>query len=450
MKLPGDKIYAQRQNLLYLIVGVLVFEGIVRKLVPALGVVVFFLKDILCLLAVYDIVQRKTGVASISIYHQWKKVAILFFPLFINTLFFDPALGFFGAKQYLLFTVTAVLVPLTFPAHRLNEFKRFVAFVALMLIPTSLVAMLQISLPPSHWLNMSVGGDSLENFSAAGRLRVSSTFSFTGQYSFFLNMVTAFLAVRFFLPYSSKNRFLRQISTLVPLILGVLLLIGAFITGGRTAVLGCGAVILIGFIFSAWRSPQLFFRKGVMIFSILLVALLLTRAVKPEFFEAYDQRSKGYGGVSQSEEVQERVLDSFMGWTVWFWDQDWRSIVLGNGLGVMSNGSDQLSSYAAGVRAGGFWTESDFASSIWEGGLYLVFIWYGFRIAVIVACFRVWRTIKSPTLITACSFMLAYVIIIGLIGTLGIQPPMALWWWLSVGAIFALKGFDDNKNNLKI
>jgi hypothetical protein len=79
-----------------------------------------------------------------------------------------------------------------------------------MIIPTTLVAVLQNSLSSSHWINLSVGGESLEAFSAGGYLRVSSTFSFTAQYSWFLVAESFFLAASFFMPpreffYLGKN-----------------------------------------------------------------------------------------------------------------------------------------------------------------------------------------------------------------------------------------------------
>lgn len=450
MNALSDKIYVKRQRLLYIIVAVLVFEGVARKLFPPLGVLIFFLKDILCMLAVYWLAEQRIKSNSNPLLARWGALAILFVPLLFNTLFYDPMLVFFGGKQYLLFAVVAIMVPLAFPPSKFEDFKRFVAFVAVLVVPTTIVAGIQNSLPPSHWLNKSVAGESLEHFSAAGKLRVSSTFSFTGQYSYFLNLVTAFIALRFFLPPVSNRKTLRRFVGILPIVFALMLLVGAFVTGGRTAVLGCGAVIALGFALATLRAPKTFLGKGLLVFAVIVAGLMITRSVKPEFFAAYEQRSQGFRGMSQNEEVQERVLESFMGWNDWLWDQSWRSIFMGNGLGVMSNGSDQISFYAAGIRAGGFWTESDFASSIWEGGLYMVVVWYGFRLMFIVMCFKVWNSMRSPVLVSCCSFLLGYVIIIGLIGTIGIQPPLAIWWWLAVGSVFALKGFDEQKNILKI
>lgn len=51
-------------------------------------------------------------------------------------------------------------------------------------------------------------------------------------------------------------------------------------------------------------------------------------------------------------------------------------------------------------------------------------------------------------------FLLANVIINGVLGTLAIQPPVAIWWWLSVGAIGVIYNFDKSirisKNETKI
>jgi hypothetical protein len=100
----------------------------------------------------------------------------------------------------------------------------------------------------------------------------------------------------------------------------------------------------------------------------------------------------------------------------------------------MSNGSDTFSPYAAGWR-NRLWTETDFASTLFEGGYYLAVIWYGFRLYVIALTMG--RFIKeiSGEFSLPMAFTQAFVIVVGVTGTLGIQPPIAIWWWLGVGTI---------------
>jgi hypothetical protein len=115
---------------------------------------------------------------------------------------------------------------------------------------------------------------------------------------------------------------------------------------------------------------------------------------------------------------------------------------VGYGLGVMSNGSDKLSDYAARWRGGGFWTETDQATTFFEGGWYLVLVWYGFRFWVIFHSIALVLRLRSLEFRIAACFAWGFIFIIGVTGTLAIQPPLAIWWWLAVGLITCLSRFD--------
>ena len=437
-----NKACAKYERLLYFIVCLLVFEGLLRKVVPAaIGLLIFFLKDLLCLVAIYFISKVRLNSNSNWLYSRWKLLLIGFVPLLIYTAFFDLPLSIFAAKQYLLYVSAGLLVPMAFPESRVEEFKKFAAFFALLLIPTTLIAILQNALPPTHWLNLSIGGESLEAFSSGGFLRVSSTFSFTGQYSWFLNAVCAFMIIGFFLPPSENTRHW-TIQFLLPVLLGILLIIGVFITGGRTAVLGNLGCVAIGFILSSVKSPGSTFGKGIAVSIFLIPSFLLLHAAKPEFFAAYEGRSGDTETATNQEQLQGRILGTLFDWTDWFGEQDIASVLIGNGLGIMSNGSDKISTYASRIRSSGLWTEGDMPTTAWEGGVYLLLIWYGFRAAVVLFCFKLWYSVKDDRYAAVSSFLLANVIINGLFGNIGMQPPLALWWWLSVGAIIAIHSYD--------
>lgn len=416
------------RQLLYALVMLMVFEGILRKLVLPLSMVIFFMKDLLCVVSIVVLWKSQLPSSLVSLKSTWVKMAFLFIPLLYFTGFKDPILAFFAFKQYLLYAVIAGLVVMSFPLRETEAFRRFLFFAALLLVPTTAVALLQNSLPASHWLNTSVGGESLEAFSAAGYLRVGSTFSFTAQYSWFLNAESFLLATSFFIQPAFDSKIGKIIK---PFIYGVLLLmlaVSAFVTGGRTAVLGCGGTLALGMALISVKRPQWFLTKGLFIIGVAIFSLGALRVAQPQYFLAYEKRSsneEGPGAVTNNEEVAGRITDGFIGWTTWFWDQDAPAMLFGNGLGVMSNGANQLSSYAASIRDNGYWTEGDVATTFWEGGLYLAVIWYTFRLMMIALCFRLWYAIKDQTLAAAASVPLAYVLIHGLVAQLGMQPPPA-------------------------
>ena len=446
---PAKALEKVCRILLYALVSTLVFEGLVRKLLPSsIGIVVFFLKDILCIIAFFITYGKVTSSLIFSIKQKWVWVSVAFIPLLILALVLDPPLSAFAAKQYLLYTVVVLLVQYSFFNNSYSYLKTFLFCFSIFLLITSGVAILQNSLPGSSWLNLSVNGDSLENFSAGGYLRVSSTFSFTGQYSWFLNVACPLLITYIVISAITTKR-VSIIQFVYWIVLSVAFIISIFVTGGRTAVIGAGGTVVIGFFFLLLKRPLWVLSTGIFIMMGILLLLSALEAYKPEYFAAYEQRSSGSETQTHEQEVQERIQGGLTDWTTWFWKEDFANIIMGNGLGVMSNGSEQLSSYARDIKKSGFWTETDTATIFWEGGLYLAVIWYAFRFFIILMCFRLYWSFKEKRLNFAGAFLLSYILITGTIGTLSIQPPIAIWWWLSVGIMLSLKYNEKGLLQLK-
>lgn len=428
---------AKARKLIYAILVVLVFEGVLRKALPAIGVGIFFLKDLLCVVGLYFFLQTKLSETSKKTATFFKAVIILIYPLLLYNLFIDPILIVWGGKLYLLYFVIAILMTIAFPPDYKNRFVFFSTLFAILIVTTVLTGILQLNLPSTHWLNRSVSGDSLEDFSAAGQLRISSTFSFTAQYSYFLLFACAVFFAFFFINIKNKKStvlfLLIQAGTLL------MLMVGGFSTGGRSAVLGIVTIIVIGFICIGLKNPFFALKKISIPVLLFLFVFPLIKIWKPEYFAAYAERSSG----TNNDGILDRVLEPFVQLT--------SSSFLGHGLGVMTNGSDKISPYAASIRNSGFWTETDFSTIVWEGGLYLTVVWYGFRLFVIFTAFRILLSIKDKDFYSAAAFLFAYILVQGLIGTLTIQPPIAIYFWFCFGALICIQKFDeyDSQHNTK-
>ena len=416
----------------------LVFEGVFRKILPsAAGTLLFFVKDFLCIYLIFHFIFARKDKIVGSLVSVQSTLFLLFIPILIQTATYDWILFFFGAKQYLLYLV---VVALTFKGlYSKIGLIEYYNLVKILIIITTFVAVVQQSLPASHWLNRSVGGDLLDGFSAAGYLRVSSTFAFTAQYSYFLTFASALILGTFFLPeenlQNKRNGWFKIIKS--PIVAISCLIIGSFITGGRTAVLGMLVIGTLGVLLIILKSRGRGILKLLSYISLSLLIGAFIYIVKPEYFAAYMERSKGYNGQSNSEEIGSRVLSSFTGGYSNVEGLNLNKYLLGQGLGVMSNGSNQISSYAREVRQNGFWTETDFATTAWEGGVYLLVIWYGFRLFVIVHAFKLWWRLKiwsKPGV-----FVLAKITVDGLLGTLALQPMVSIWWLICIGILFVMK-----------
>jgi len=418
----------------------LLFEGIVRKLAPAaLGIGIFFLKDVIALALLFLCLPARRNAEATRWLRIMSVVLGLLSPCILWTAIRDPLLAVFGAKQYALFPIVAVAMCVAYLPNRFREFLTIFKLMAASLVVTTIVAIAQNRLPAGHWLNMSVGGEDLEGFSAGGYLRVSSTFPFVGQYCYYLNALCFCLPVLFCLQ-KARRKWMR---TLLLIVLIGLAATGTFITGSRGSVIGNLAILSVGGVLAVILGRTK--GAGQVIVALVVGAVLLgvLRTQHPEFFAAYETRVEGTSESSHLVEITKRVQSGLLDWTSG-WD-DAPPSLLGYGLGVMSNGSEKLSSYAAGWRNSGFWTETDQGTTFFEGGWYLVAIWYGFRFWVILETLLMVLKLRSSDARIAAGFAWGFILVIGVTGTLAIQPPLAIWWWLAVGLILCLRRLEKER-----
>lgn len=423
------------QYLCFTLIILLVFEGLLRKILPGLSMAIFLAKDVLLLLGIPLLIQLRSDTFT-----QWLSVlycglvALMIIPIG-NTISYDPLLAVFGAKQYLLYPLLGLYVIAAFRSDP-EAFDRFANFGALLIYPVVTIALIQRQLPEAHWLNLSVGGGSMSAFSSGGTLRVSSTFSFVAQFSWFT------VAACFLLPAGVVNRATSRPWKwlFVPWVLFVFLFIGLFATGSRTAVIGCVSVFIVAtsLIFVTGRSRSLTMLVSAGIFTLL--ALIIVNVLLPDVVRTYSKRFESRDISEQTVSVANRVSESLTSWQLQM--GEYKPSLLGYGLGTMSNGVQNISPYAARVR-NDVWGESDLRNIMLEGGYYLLVVWIGFRVAVIALCVWAFLQLGKARSIFPAAFALGHVIVIGLTATLGTQPPWALWWWLSVAWVITINRIES-------
>jgi hypothetical protein len=419
------EIASLRRTLMALVI-LLTFEGLARKLEPGIiGILIFLLKDLVILGMGFKIFRHQRLNPAINFLSVAYLVVTFFIvPNFLVTISHDPLLAVFGAKEYLTYPIVGLAVFVIFENAPVDRVVRFARLLAFLMIPAGLVAVLQTELPASSWINLSVDGSSLEAFSSAGHMRVSSTFSFVSQFCCFLNMqmFAVFLAL-----HGGVRRLppLKKLMYLAPI---PLLVVCSYLTGSRGAVVGNMMVLVIAVGLACLRFELRKLMGFVWIAAGIAVFVVVFQFLFPDLMATYTVREKGHAfGVSN--EIQGRVFDAFFGWTRHLGEVPF----FGNGLGLMSNGSQTLSDYSKNFRIASGWTETDFATTLVEGGPYLMLIWYAFRYYIIFQTTRRFLFQTSKDLFLPAAFCQAYVILVGLTGTLGIQPPIAIWWWMSVG-----------------
>lgn len=438
MRVPCSPYQRRLQTIVALLVLTIILEGLLRRLVPALSLPIFFLKDLLALLSGMLLLFGKPPRAARSILGLQAAVFILISPCVIATALHDPKLALFGLKQYDLFPFAGAALCAAFLPARRKALLSFCGMVAWTIIPTTLVTLLQQRLPADHWLNKSPDGESLQRFSAGGQLRVSSTFSFVSQFCMYLNAYTGYLGIAAFADWLPRRglQALRNLLLLIPFYL-----LAVYSTGSRQAVLGGGIILVLSFvIMTAGRGRK--YLPGLVLTGLAGFLLLGgLRLLNPESFKAYDARTAAIEEVDAAGNTGAAIRRVSKGLSNWI-NEAVSGPVFGKGLGVMSNGTEKLSNYATVIRSEGFWTETDPATVVYEGGIYLMVIWYGMRAVTILWGFSATVTIRSPALAAGAALCWGPLIVIGALGTLSIQPPLSIWWWLDFGLILCLREFD--------
>jgi hypothetical protein len=415
---------------------VVIFSGLARKLMPSLDTIIFFLPDLILVVLLSLCLTRTIHPAARNLLNALGMLTALLIPCVLATGINDPVLALFGLKQYALFPIVAVAVCTAYVPNQHHRLTTLFRWIAISVAITTAIAVLQNHLPAGHWLNRSVRGDDLSGFSAGGYLRVSSTFSFVGQYCYYLNALCYALPTYFFLQRFSNAR--NAATIIIPLV--ALFLVGTFITGSRGSVIGNAAILCVGAVLSALCGGRKALPRMLVVFvagGILLVGLQLQY---PRFFAAYQARVSGTTEESHSAEIRKRVEGGLFNWTEGTANAP--PSIFGYGLGVMSNGSGKLSAYAERWRSAGFWTETDQSTTFFEGGWYLMLVWYGFRFWIIYQCLTMVLKLRRLGFQIAASFAWGFVLVVGSTGTLAIQPPLAVWWWLAVGVIHCFGAVD--------
>jgi len=420
------------------LVLLLILEGLIRKKVGGtMKTPVFFFKDVIMIVMAFYVVPMFKSPTVQILWRGYMALVLLFVPVIAVTAIHDPVLAVFGAERYLMMPIVAFAVLGGFERSSKAVILKYLRVLAIFVVPTTLLAVMQLRLPMDHWLNLSVAGDELGAFASSGRLRVASTFSFVAQYCFFLNieLIACVAALSGYkqLPIWKKILYV----SLIPA-----LLLGAYATGSRTAVLGNASVTAIAtgvLVFKGQRGTVLYLGAGV---AAAYVSFLTLQAFFPEAFSVYREREeeKMLGISSETETRTTRMFtDLIYGNTP--------ISPLGYGLGVMSNGAEKLSEYARRWRSEGYWTETDWLTTLFEGGLYLMFVWYGFRLWIIAQTMSAFLRRTKGSLVLPTAFCQGFIIVQGFVGTLGIQPPLAIWFWMVVGisTLFVLKCEEEDE-----
>lgn len=326
-----DRRLLNLRRLIWLYFWLLIFEGALRKwVVPVLSNPLLIVRDPV-VLAIYVLAIRAhlfprnawitalwiLGLISLAIsfltlwpYLPPSRIALVSGYGFRSNFFHLP----------LLFVMPRVL--------RFADVKKFGFWTLLVLIPMTVLLVLQFRAAPDAFVNRTAGGEGESMMAALGKVRTSGTFSFVIGVVSYLAMATAFLV------WAALKRGVYPVWLMISS--ATALFVGIAVSGSRSAVGACAVVVAsLGIVFLI--KPSAVNRIGQM---LVLVCLLGWGLSKTDLFqEGFHVLSTRFNDVAEATE-QSVARDLFTRALSSFQDGIFvlgKAPLFGYGLGVGTN-----------------------------------------------------------------------------------------------------------------
>lgn len=416
----------------------IIFEGALRKWVlPQLSDLLYFLKD-LVLLGAY---LRFFFFSDHSPKHPFKSYAIksflvlsaiwCFFQVF-NPSLGSPVAGLFGLRGYLFYVPLMWLIPNLFETE--NDLYRALRSYLLLVIPVGILGILQFFSPASSPLNVYAGGiDPTAGFSGTDSVRITGTFPYISGYAVYLSVCFAVLVP---LLLRSQPRKWQLASTAEMAII----IANSLMTGSRGIIL-FEAAYLAGFVgLTVLRKPSQF-QTYVKRFTLpaLVSFFILSRWLRPAF-DAFSTRA-----TTTSDTVSGRLTNAF-NFVPYFQLKG----IDGYGVGATHQAVNVLRN-TLGLPYGeripiGF--ESEFGRIALELGPIGFILWYGLRLVLLLALFRLFWKLRTPFLqhLALAAFLTH---LIQFIGQLVVHNVFSVYYWALAGFIVLLPYLDQHMEQMK-
>jgi len=357
-------------RIVLIVLLLVVFEGAVRKwFAPSLAGPLIILRDLLALYVIFQAFMQGSlrRMHRVSIGMLIWSLCVVGWGLFQLTLGQSSFTVFvIGLRFWLLYLWFAVAA-----ATLLTERDYFVcirALLASMILMTPLV-IAQRYAPPTSVLNLTPDTAPEDVFIVVqGIVRTTGTFTFTAGFTFFLAMCSPYVLGL----VEARKRNIRQF--LYALIAFGCLAAGSLVSGARSTVIFTAAIVLLYLLGNIVFAPAR--RKGRAIVTVLIVIAAAAGMIYV-FSDAVSTTQERFASASQSEDLGDRILATFVG-EPWVSDA---AGVLGAGIGAGSN----LGQYAVvGSRTVFTLAETESGRTLLEGGL-LGYLFMLLKIATVVA-----------------------------------------------------------------
>ena len=439
--MPPDQATVPRPGLQlwgWLIIGALVSnvaEGAIRKWVLfGSGQLIYFLTDFVVLASYISFWINKKGrtsIPAVATVPRWLVAVALIvcFGIF-NPILGSMIVGVFGAKCYLLDSLMIFTIPLLFSTK--SGLYRFCRYYLLIAIPVCLLGAAQFAAPADSVLNRyAAEGATISTFGEAGEgVRVTGTFAYiTGHAVFLLIMVLLSLGVM----ATERRLWARMVSIFVL----VLVIANLFMSGTRAFLLIGGIMVFLVLVMFGFRRDNIGRRLRVL---LVVGGIAGTSLVWVQFRRAYDaflyrthETSETFGGrVFQEVDIMPYLAD-YAGF-------------LGLGPGITQPGGWALR-YAfslPGPQISVPLAETEYARILIEIGMVGLVLWYGLRVAILIAIWKVYRRLRSVEL-RFWAFLIFMLHLLTLDIGVVINHTFAVYYWFFAGVAFALPRFEASE-----
>lgn len=403
-----------------------VIEGALRKwALPQASQLIYFLKDFVLIGAYLSYFGGSRPNNRLTVKDETIKGLAYLATLWCLLEVFNPSLGspiigIFGVRNYLLYIPLMWMLPTLFQSE--EELYKYLRAYLLLLIPICLLAIAQYFSPPESPLNVYAADIEQEIALSGGRVRVTGTFSYLAGYSTYLGICFCFLLSL----VTKKQTQLWKWLTIVEL---SLVAVTSFMTGSR------GLIILLVLFLIGY-----FCLEGVKNFSALInflgkfflpaiLGLVLVTTKSQVAIDSFEARA------SNSEDILPRIISMFT--EPFIFAQ--HALFDGYGAGATFQANEAIRSIfklSAGDRIPVYF-ENETGRIALELGIIGFFIWYGFKIVLLMAMWKVYQQIKRPFLkqLAVCIFLFQAVTFTG---QLVFNHTANLYHWFFNGFIFLL------------
>jgi hypothetical protein len=427
---------------------VVVIEGAVRKwFLPSASELVYFYKDFLMAVVVISYLAKKRK-APLLIKHELKFfwITLIAFALYAAAAISNPSLphplvGLLGIKAYLLYVPLAFLLPRMFTnKEKLLAFLRWYLIIALPVVALSVIQFVDSDVNSTlnryAWdektmavIGSETGVARFEDSTGSTYVRVTGPFSFLSGLAIYLPVMFALLlgliSQRSRQPLPKGFRWIYHVSLAA-------VVMAAFMTGSRGAVINIGIVALIFYGLASKKDLLRRLRQAVIGAVLISVALTI---VFPQAFDALYTRT--FGGEEQVEEGQGRIAEAFR----LPFDEAAYAGAFGYGVGATQNATPILMSKLnlpfMGERIPIYY-ESEAGRVMLELGVvgYLLHLLLrlGILVTLLRTCFSI-RDAESKALAVAALAALVFPLVIG--GAVS-QHTQNVYQWFLIGVPLAL------------